>query len=167
MDKPETKEEKLLKQLIEEVRTLSMKLDNMSSRISNGATLKHRKKEKVKEAVDRSVNFSYALGGLAIACSALLFSFSQTVAFILNNRGVPEKFYFYWGGSGLWLLSGCITILSGFIEGRYSDRIGTTRRFVLLGRKVEIVTYWKRDILSIFAFSFCVAGAILLALSFF
>lgn len=165
MHETATEEEKLLKQLIQEIRILNEKIDTLPSKISRELILKPQKKkkrEKIKEKLKASANFSYALGGLAIAVAALLFGFSQQIATFAYYSGSAEKFYLFWDGCGLLLLSGVILILGGFIEDRYSDEIGTIRKFKIFGHKIEIITNWKREILPIVSFVILAFGVILL-----
>lgn len=167
MHKSQTEEEDLLKQLIEEIHLLNKKIDKLSLRISPKAKRKPSKKDRIKQRLKKEAAFSYAIGALTVGVSALLFSFSEQIAFSLYySEGTLKKFYLYWYGCGFLLLGGILYIFCGYIAARYSDEIGTIRKFKIFKREIEIVTQWKRDIPTAISTVLSLLGAVLIAASF-
>lgn len=59
-------------------------------------------------------------------------------------------------------LSGVFWAFDGYMDSRYLDVVGTIRKVRVLGREIELVYYWKRDLSAIIAFIFAMTGFILL-----
>lgn len=165
MNETEKEQEKLLKELIEQVQSLNQKIDHIASYIFHGIALRENKKEKLRRQTEHSLTFTYAVGAVAIAVSALLLGFAQTVADSFYIEGKYSSISPYWNGSGCILLSGLLFTICGFIEGKLSEEVGIVKKFSIFGLTHEIIFNWKKDIPTLISFTIGIYGVIQVALA--
>jgi hypothetical protein len=162
MGEKETEQEKLLRELTEQVHHLNEKIDKIESRISHGVTLKQTKKDLIKKRVEQSSAFAYAIGGLGVAMGIALLSLYQNIGYALLLIGRSDVFIDYVLGSGMVMISGGLMISCGYTQGRYAGEGNFIKKVSFLGYKDEIVFNWKRDIPIIICSILCLCGMALL-----
>jgi len=165
MHESKRQEEELLKELLQEVRNLNEKIDKLDARISRGVVLKERRKDKIRKQVEKSSAFTYAAGALEMAIGAFVLGFSETIARSFYYFGRMEQFALYWSGGGLIVVGGLFTTLSGYIQGRFAEEKGISKKISIFGYEDEIIFNWKRDMLGIISTIVAILGIALVIVS--